>query len=185
MHTDNNYFFVTSIIVALNYSLSYMISGCLIAAILVRLTDLIPSSIINSDIGDVCGAEYCSEEMYFYNESLYVPTIASGTSRVLVSIWLGLAVLGLGISCAFLDSRLQEPQANHDRTSVKDILKSVKCAFQDPKLQLAAPLTLFIGLEQGFIYADFMEVNEAIRGSIKNFTFASFNYYINITINCI
>lgn len=131
--------------------------GCLIAAVLVRLTDPLPSSIINSDIGDVCGAEYCSEEMYFYNESLYVPTIAPGTSRVLVSIWLGLAVLGLGISCAFLDSRMQEPQANNDRTSVKDILKSVKCAFQDPKLQLAAPLTLFIGLEQGFIYADFME----------------------------
>ncbi|KAG5324570.1 UN93L protein, partial [Acromyrmex heyeri] len=128
--------------------------GCLIAAILVRLTDLIPSSIMNTD---VCGAEYCSEEMYFYNESLYMPTITSGTSRILVSIWLGLAVLGLGISCAFLDSRLQEPQTNHDRASVKDIFKSVKCAFQDPKLQLAAPLTLFIGLEQGFIYADFME----------------------------
>ncbi|XP_043250672.1 uncharacterized protein LOC122396393 isoform X2 [Colletes gigas] len=28
---------------------------------------------------------------------------------------------------------------------------------EDPKLQLAAPLTLFIGLEQGFIYADFIE----------------------------
>lgn len=141
-----------------------MISGCVIAAVLVRLTDVIPSSIMNSDIGDVCGAAYCSEEMYSYNESLYVPTIASSTSRMLVSIWLGLAVLGLGISCAFLDSRMQEPhQANHDRTSVKDILKSVKCAFQDPKLQLAAPLTLFIGLEQGFIYADFMEVNETIH----------------------
>lgn len=138
---------------------------------------------MNSDIGDVCGAEYCSEEMYFYNESLYVPTIASDTSRVLVSIWLGLAVLGLGISCAFLDSRMQEPQANHDRTSVKDILKSVKCAFQDPKLQLAAPLTLFIGLEQGFIYADFMEVKR-FTISINNFIFTSSNtnYNINITI---
>lgn len=128
--------------------------GCLIAAILVRLTDLIPSNIGNTD---VCGAEYCSEEMYFYNESLYVPTITTGTSRILVSIWLGLAVLGLGISCAFLDSRLQEPQTNHNRASAKDIFKTVKCAFQDPKLQLATPLTLFIGLEQGFIYADFME----------------------------
>ncbi|XP_071563759.1 UNC93-like protein isoform X2 [Temnothorax nylanderi] len=131
--------------------------GCLIAAILVRLTDLTPSSDSSVMNNDVCGAEYCSEDMYFYNESLYVPTITPGTSRVLVSIWLGLAVLGLGISCAFLDSRVQEPQANHDRASVKDILKSVKSAFQDPKLQLAAPLTLFIGLEQGFIYADFME----------------------------
>ncbi|XP_029165990.1 UNC93-like protein [Nylanderia fulva] len=131
--------------------------GCLIATILVRVTNLMPSGVMNSDIGDVCGAEYCSEEMYLYNETFYEPTITPGMSRVLVSIWLGLAVLGLGISCAFLDSRLQEPQANQDRTSVKDILKSVKCAFQDPKLQLAAPLTLFIGLEQGFIYADFME----------------------------
>lgn len=129
---------------------------------------------------DVCGAEYCSEEMYFYNESLYVPTITSGTSKVLVSIWLGLAVLGLGISCAFFDSRLQEPQANHDRASVKDILKTVKCAFQDPKLQLAAPLTLFIGLEQGFIYADFMEVSGTSR--LKNWH--SFQLImINITIN--
>jgi hypothetical protein len=113
---------------------------------------------MSSDIGDVCGAEYCSEEMYFYNESLYLPTIAPGTSKVIVSIWLGLAVLGLGVSCAFLDSRMQEPRANHDRVTLKDILKSIKCAFQDPKLQLAAPLTLFIGLEQGFIYADFTEV---------------------------
>lgn len=138
------------------------VSGCVIASILVRLTDLIPPSInVNSDVGDICGAEYCSEESYFYNETLYVPMVTWGTSKVLVSIWLGLAVLGLSISCAFLDSRMQEPQANHDRTTVRSILKSVKCAFQDPKLQLAAPLTLFIGLEQGFIYADFVEVNKA------------------------
>jgi len=157
-----------------------MVPGCLIAAILVRLTDLIPSSVMNSD---VCGAEYCSEEMYFYNESLYVPTITSGTSRILVSIWLGLAVLGLGISCAFLDSRVQEPQTNHDRASIKDILKSVKCAFQDPKLQLAAPLTLFIGLEQGFIYADFMEVNET---NWKNsHLLYLIMFMINITLNCL
>ncbi|XP_014480057.1 PREDICTED: protein unc-93 homolog A isoform X1 [Dinoponera quadriceps] len=131
--------------------------GCVIAAILVRLTDVVPPIIVNSDVGDICGAEYCSEETYFYNESLYVPTVTSGTSKVLVSIWLGLAVLGLSISCAFLDSRMQEPQTSHDRTTARGILKSVKCAFQDPKLQLAAPLTIFIGLEQGFIYADFVE----------------------------
>lgn len=117
---------------------------------------------VNSgDIADFCGAEYCPAEVrYFYNESMYLPIIAPGTSRVLVSIWLGLAVLGLGISCAFLDTRMQELQTSQDRITVKDILKSAKCAFQDPKLQLAAPLTLFIGLEQGFIYADFVEVND-------------------------
>ncbi|XP_020294307.1 UNC93-like protein [Pseudomyrmex gracilis] len=129
--------------------------GCLIATILISLMGLIPSSsTVYSDMGEVCGAEYCSGEMYFYNESL--PTITSDASTVLVSIWLGLAILGFFISCAFLDYRMQK-SLKHDCKCVKDILKSVKCAFQDPKLQLAAPLTFFIGLEQGFIYDDFME----------------------------
>ncbi|XP_043664335.1 UNC93-like protein [Vespula pensylvanica] len=131
--------------------------GCLIAAILVKLTDSISPDVMESEIEDVCGAEYCPEETYFYNESLYLPTISGNTSKMLISIWFGLAVLGMGISCAFLDSRMKEPQNITDRVSTRNIFKSVKCAFQDPKLQLAAPLTLFIGLEQGFIYADFTE----------------------------
>lgn len=120
----------------------------------------IPPIVVNGDVRDICGAEYCLEETFFYNETLFVPMITWGTSKMLVSIWLGLAVLALSLSCAFFDARLQEPQANHERTSVRDILKSVKGAFMDPKLQLATPLTLFIGLEQGFIYADFVEVNK-------------------------
>ncbi|KAG7205143.1 hypothetical protein KM043_005512 [Ampulex compressa] len=130
--------------------------GCLIAAVLVKLTGS-SSNAMRSEIEHVCGAEYCPQETYLYNETLYLPTLASGTSKILVSIWLGLAVLGLSISCAFLDSRMKEPHGINERVSARSILKSVKCAFQDPKLQLAAPLTLFIGLEQGFIYADFME----------------------------
>lgn len=139
---------------------------------------MIPPSIANSDVGDICGAEYCSEETFgrdFYNETHYVPTVTWGTPKVLVSIWLGLAVLGLSISCAFLDSRMQEPQASHDRTTARGILKSVKCAFQDPKLQLAAPLTLFIGLEQGFIYADFVEVSKANNITLIDLTLISVN----------
>lgn len=131
--------------------------GCLIAAVLVKLTDSIPPSIMNSESDVVCGAEYCPEETYLYNETLFIPTLPSGTSKMLVSIWLGLAVLGLSISCAFLDSRMKEPHGANDKLSARSMLASVKSAFQDPKLQLAAPLTLFIGLEQGFIYADFME----------------------------
>lgn len=107
----------------------------------------------------MCGAEYCSEETYQYNGTTYPSTLPSGASKILVSIWLGLAVLGLSISCAFLDSRMKEPQSVNEKHSMQNILQSVKAAFLDPKLQLAAPLTLFIGLEQGFIYADFIEVS--------------------------
>lgn len=61
----------------------------------------------------------------------------------------------------------------------RSILASVKSAFQDPKLQLAAPLTLFIGLEQGFIYADFIEVSIAIfkpKYTLVRTSSASFNF---------
>ncbi|XP_043510106.1 protein unc-93 homolog A isoform X4 [Frieseomelitta varia] len=133
--------------------------GCLIAAILVKLTDSEYSEPLNiaSSENDMCGAEYCPEETYQYNGTIYSPTLPSGASKILVSIWLGLAVLGLSISCAFLDSRMKEPQSVNEKHSMQNILQSVKAAFLDPKLQLAAPLTLFIGLEQGFIYADFIE----------------------------
>ncbi|XP_076625211.1 protein unc-93 homolog A [Colletes latitarsis] len=131
--------------------------GCLIAAIFVKLTDTTTLSTMNDEINDICGAEYCPEEIYLYNGTIKISTLSPGTSKILVSIWLGLAVLGLSISCAFLDSRMKEPQNVNDKHSAQNILASVKSAFQDPKLQLAAPLTLFIGLEQGFIYADFIE----------------------------
>lgn len=114
---------------------------------------------MNSEVNDICGAEYCPEEIYPYNSTINAPTLSSGTSKILVGIWLGFAVLGLSISCAFLDSRIKEPQNVNEKHSARNILASVKSAFQDPKLQLAAPLTLFIGLEQGFIYADFIEVS--------------------------
>lgn len=123
-----------------------------------KLTDSVSLSTINGEVNDMCGAEYCPEEIYLYNGTTNLPTLSSGTSKMLVSIWLGLAVLGLSISCAFLDSRMKEPQTVNEKHSTKSILTSIKTAFQDPKLQLAAPLTLFIGLEQGFIYADFIEV---------------------------
>ncbi|XP_076640769.1 protein unc-93 homolog A [Halictus rubicundus] len=131
--------------------------GCLIAAIIVKLTDSLPLDTLNNETNDVCGAEYCPEEIYIENGTINIPVLPSGTSTILISIWLGLAVLGLSISCAFLDSRMKEPQSVNEKHSAQNILASIKSAFQDPKLQLAAPLTLFIGLEQGFIYADFIE----------------------------
>ncbi|XP_015608749.1 UNC93-like protein [Cephus cinctus] len=131
--------------------------GCLIAAILVKITNPNPLMSIHNEIEDVCGAEYCPEETYFYNETLFLPTVPASTSVMIISAWLGLAILAFGISCGFLDSRMKEPQSINDRVSTENLLKAVKAAFQDPRLQLAAPLTLFIGLEQGFIYADFTE----------------------------
>ncbi|XP_058799411.1 UNC93-like protein isoform X2 [Phymastichus coffea] len=134
--------------------------GCLIAWILIKLTDkslLLPAAMTEGEMENRCGAEYCSEDKLFYNESLLAPTMAANTSKMVVSVWLGLATLAFGVSCAFLDARMKEPQNANEHLGSEAVVKAVKSAFQDPKLQLAAPLTLFIGLEQGFIFADFTE----------------------------
>ena len=66
---------------------------------------------------------------------------------------------------------MKEPQANQEKLGAKCLLNSVKAAFQDPKMQLAAPLTLFIGLEQGFIYSDFTKVIFFYSQSFLNFNY--------------
>ncbi|CAD6245142.1 GSCOCG00013549001-RA-CDS [Cotesia congregata] len=134
--------------------------GCLIAGLIIKVINPLTKALDSSDLEDVgstCGAEYCPQETYFYNQTLLLPTMAVDTAKVILSVYLGLGALAFGISCGFLDSRLREPQSSLDHQSVRQHLKSLKQSFQDPKLQLAAPLTLFIGLEQGFIYSDFTE----------------------------
>ncbi|XP_017890982.1 UNC93-like protein [Ceratina calcarata] len=184
--------------------------GCLIAAILVKLTDSVGvNTMMSSEVSDYCGARYCpAEDIYFYNSSSSSgssssggggdgssstvnppPTLSYRTSKMLVSIWTGLAVLGFGISCAFLDSRLKEPQSVNEKHSTQNILTSVKTAFLDPKMQLAAPLTLFIGLEQGFIYADFIEayvvcaLGGASTVTISFLALASFQALAGVTLS--
>lgn len=41
-----------------------------------------------------------------------------------------------------------------------NILRALKESFRDSRLQMAAPLALFIGIEQAFIYADFSKVGQ-------------------------
>ncbi|KAL7289011.1 hypothetical protein TKK_0016968 [Trichogramma kaykai] len=160
--------------------------GCLVAWALLKIT-AVPghpgysstgsSYSVSSEIKieETCGAAYCLEETSYYpdievdevNQTFYEDTstivMPEQASRMIVSVWLGLAVLAFGISCAFLDGRMKEPQhsshqgGHQEAPTGQCLLKIVKVAFQDPKMQLAAPLTLFIGLEQGFIYADFTE----------------------------
>ncbi|KAJ8682922.1 hypothetical protein QAD02_018714 [Eretmocerus hayati] len=84
-----------------------------------------------------------------------------GAARLMLSAWLGLATLAFGLSCALLDGRVRDGggQTAHERAALQPgaLLAQVRSAFRDPRMQLTAPLTLFIGLEQGFIFADFTE----------------------------
>lgn len=49
--------------------------------------------------------------------------------------------------------------------------QAVKTAFKDPRLQLAAPLSVFIGLQQGFIHADFSKVSKRYMSPAQRSSF--------------
>ncbi|KAJ9576175.1 hypothetical protein L9F63_006997 [Diploptera punctata] len=116
---------------------------------------------LEDDSGDrICGSEACP----FFNppevtnvtedDSLFF--LPCKTSAMLASVFLGCSVMGVALTAAFLDRiRMFVYQDPLERPTGIAALRAVRNAFRDPRLQLAAPLAVFIGLEQGFMFADF------------------------------
>lgn len=120
----------------------------------------------------VCGASACPTTISF-DTSVYLSSnsntsvsttvplvLPCKTSTMLASVFLGCCVMGLALTAALMDHiRLYIFQDHSDRNVLSAALKAMQDTFKDPKLQLAAPLAIFIGLEQGFMYADFSKVS--------------------------
>ncbi|PSN37175.1 hypothetical protein C0J52_20662 [Blattella germanica] len=110
------------------------------------------------DSGDrICGSEACPFANIPLkpdnNTQLVLPC---KTSAMLASVFLGCSVMGVAVTAAFLDRiRMFVYQDPLERPAGVAALRAVRNAFRDPRLQLAAPLAVFIGLEQGFMFADF------------------------------
>ncbi|KAL0266512.1 UNVERIFIED_CONTAM: hypothetical protein PYX00_009026 [Menopon gallinae] len=109
----------------------------------------------------VCGSQSCPffEDTYYdavqnstwTEEALMVPC---RTTALLASVFVGCGVVAVGLTATFTDKiRLFVYQL--ERPASVAAFQAVKSAFKDPRLQLAAPLSVFIGLQQGFIFADF------------------------------
>ncbi|XP_052132841.1 UNC93-like protein [Frankliniella occidentalis] len=80
------------------------------------------------------------------------------TTAVLASVFLGCAIMGLALTAVFLD-HLKGTGQHHDGCGLQERppshLRSVWDSFKDARMQLIIPLSIFIGLEQGFMLADF------------------------------
>ncbi|XP_008478112.2 LOW QUALITY PROTEIN: uncharacterized protein LOC103514974 [Diaphorina citri] len=85
-------------------------------------------------------------------------------NSLLLSIYLGVTIISVILSIIFID-RIKN-SFNFKTPGVKRLricsiystyFRYVEMAVKDSKLQLTAPLSLFIGLEQGFMYSDFMK----------------------------
>lgn len=118
----------------------------------------------------VCGSEACPvssvtpESTHGFNsttdDTQLVFMLPCKTSAMLASVFLGCSVMGVALTAAFLDRiRMFVYQDPLERPTGMAALRAVRNAFRDPRLQLAAPLAVFIGLEQGFMLADFSKVS--------------------------
>jgi TRAP-type C4-dicarboxylate transport system permease large subunit len=83
------------------------------------------------------------------------------TTQLLASVFAGCCFVGVAVTATFMTrirlfvyaSASEKRKSNNARS-----FAAVCDSFRNTKLQLIAPLSVFIGLEQGFIYSDFSKV---------------------------
>lgn len=111
----------------------------------------------------LCGSQACpSKFLLSFNTSneSYFHVLPKTTANVLVSVYVGLVAVGLLVSAIGLDRiRMFVYQDPLERPEGLAALRAVKEALRDVRLELSAPLAVFIGLEQAFMYADFSKVS--------------------------
>ncbi|XP_031331304.1 protein unc-93 homolog A [Photinus pyralis] len=98
----------------------------------------------------ICGAAACASQ--FANFPVVHPTVAFTLLIIFVAfttLALVITVVGLGRLKTYVN------QDALDNLEFTTSLRAILEAFKDIKLQLAAPLAVFMGLEQGFVYTDF------------------------------
>ncbi|CAG9767564.1 unnamed protein product [Ceutorhynchus assimilis] len=107
--------------------------------------------------GRLCGAQACP--IFLLGNS----TLQSGfrvlpldSSKILLAIYGGACGLAFLLAVLGLDNiKILTYQDPLERGLGLTALRAVMESFRDPRLQLTAPLAVFMGLEQAFIYADF------------------------------
>lgn len=110
----------------------------------------------------LCGSNACpSTFLLTFNSSdeSYYHVLPKTTAGILATVYLFTSLVALVISTIGLDKiRMYVHQDPLERSEGLAALRAVKESFKDAKLQLSAPLALFIGMEQAFMLADFSKV---------------------------
>lgn len=124
---------------------------------------------IASDLSEILTT--VTNETHFDRVSTFLTSISytilpCKANSLLLSIYLGFTIISVIMSIIFIDrikSLFNFKSHGGKRLRICSIYSTyfryIEMAVKDSKLQLTAPLSLFIGLEQGFIYSDFMKVS--------------------------
>ncbi|XP_074029616.1 uncharacterized protein [Leptinotarsa decemlineata] len=110
--------------------------------------------------GRLCGAQACpisgSQSVNLTLQSREFRILPQKTSDILVGIYAGACGAALVLATLGLDRiKMLVYQDPLERGESLAALRAVRESFRDKRLQMAAPLAVFIGIEQAFMYADF------------------------------
>ncbi|XP_022196896.2 protein unc-93 homolog A [Nilaparvata lugens] len=119
--------------------------------VLYKNAGLIPKPTVPPDLSG-CGSAACPDtSMPSLHEFNQLPC---GIDYILIGVCLGCCVTAAVLTGVTIN-RIEPTVTAADKQL--DAFKRLRQAFVDPRLRLAAPMSLFVGLEQGFMYSDFTE----------------------------
>lgn len=119
----------------------------------------------------VCGYESCPKSAFFPEHNMVGNKSSTGlsksslilpckTSTLLAGVFLGCCVVGTLVTVLFIHRiRICYNHGPTEKAKFKNVMQTMRETFRDSKLQYITPLLIFIGIEQGFMFADFTKVS--------------------------
>ncbi|XP_012562258.1 protein unc-93 homolog A isoform X1 [Hydra vulgaris] len=101
-----------------------------------------------TNIGEICGKNFCPHTSIISHQETTKSTVTT-----LMSIYLGFGILAIAFVLIFLD-KIKVVREEKKR-GVCDLFIATLKHLKNTKMQLLIPLTIFSGLEQGFVFGDF------------------------------
>ena len=113
-----------------------------------------------SNIHSVCGAADCSRldgetTDRAPNTAHHLMPVPMSTRHLFLCAHVGCIVVALALTATLLDSTGHSRPCKGISATVQDTVKTLA----DPRLLLLVPIVVFVGLEKGFVLADFTKVN--------------------------
>lgn len=119
-----------------------------------------PTNVMNPSLSrtlvspSLCNADHCKKWEVFRNSIPFAFIVPSNVSLMLISVYLGLAFVGVALATSLLD-KFDIREEGAETVTFAGTAKNYLLSFTDPHLRLIFPLVFFCGLQHGFIVADF------------------------------
>lgn len=99
--------------------------------------------------------------------TIHFNTLRQSSIKLLVLIFVSCIVIGVLIVIVFLEKiEFLVQQDPLERPLILQIVRQIRLVLVDKQIRLAVPLVVFIGIEQGFIFADFTRVGKSCMSSV-------------------